>query len=257
LFLFKLILVPALIGAITLAGRRWGPAVAGWLSGFPVVTGPILFFVALEQGPQFASVTAAGALAGGVAWLSFALGYAWAATRVNWLVSLLTGLIAYLVVGLAMILSAPPFVAVAVMVAAAILLAPLLFPRLTQPIGPATSSGAELVARMVAGCLMTVAVTHLSPQLGPKFSGLFAVFPVMGIVLAAFSHRSSGNVFTIRLLRSMVYGFYAFTAFCLTVTLALNTLGTAAGFALALGISLTVHFCMLWFMRRAHRRSPA
>ena len=80
MFIFELVLVPALIGAITLAGRRWGPAVAGWLSGFPVVTGPILFFVALKQGPQFASDTAAGALAGSVAWLSFALGYAWAAT---------------------------------------------------------------------------------------------------------------------------------------------------------------------------------
>jgi len=143
------------------------------------------------------------------------------------------------------------------MVVSAILLAPSLFPRITQPIGPATSSGMELVARMVAGCLMTVAVTHFSPELGPKFSGLFAVFPVMGIVLAAFSHRSSGNVFTIRLLRSMVYGFYAFAAFCLTVTLALKPLGTAAGFVLALCISLTVHFGMLWTMRRAQQRSPA
>lgn len=249
--------MPALIGAITLAGRRWGPAVAGWLSGFPVVTGPILFFVALEQGPQFASVTAAGALAGGVAWLSFALGYAWAATRVNWILSLLAGLFAYLVVGLTMIISAPPFVVVAAMVAAGILLAPFLFPRVTRPIGPATSSVAELFARMAAGCLMTVAVTHLSPELGPKFSGLFAVFPVMGIVLAAFSHRSSGNVFTIHLLRSMVYGFYAFTAFCLTVTLALNPIGIASGFALALWFSLTVHVGVLWFMRRAQQRHPA
>ena len=249
--------MPALIGAITLAGRRWGPAVAGWLSGFPVVTGPILFFVALEQGPQFASVTAAGALAGGVAWLSFALGYAWAATRVNWILSLLAGLSAYLVVGLIMIISALPFVVVAAMVLAGILLAPFLFPRLTQPIGPATSSAAELFARMAAGCVMTVAVTRLSPVLGPKFSGLFAVFPVMGIVLAAFSHRSSGNVFTIRLLRSMVYGFYAFTAFCLTVTLSLNVIGTASGFALALCFSLAVHFGVLWFMRREQQRHPA
>jgi hypothetical protein len=155
-----------------------------------------------------------------------------------------------------MILSAPPFVVVAVMVVAAILLAPFLFPRITQPIGPATSSSMELVARMVAGCVMTVAVTHFSPELGPKFSGLFAVFPVMGIVLAAFSHRSSGNVFTIRLLRSMVFGFYAFAVFCLTVTLALNALGTASGFALALCLSLTMHFGVLRFMRRALQRNP-
>jgi hypothetical protein len=107
---------------------------------------------------------------------------------------------------------------------------------------------------MLAGGAMTVAVTHLSPVLGPKFSGLFAVFPVMGIVLAAFSHRTSGNIFTIRLLRSMVYGFYAFIAFCLTVTLGLHVMAVGVAFSLALCISLTVHFGVLWFMRRARQR---
>ena len=221
------------------------------------MTGPILLFVALEQGAQFASVSAAGALAGGLAWLSFALSYAWAATRVPWLLSLLAGLSAYLVVGMAMVISAPPFPLIVVMVVAGVLLTPFLFPRLTQPIGPANSSSVELCARMVAGGMLTVSVTHLSPVLGPKFSGLFAVFPVMGIVLAAFSHRASGNIFTIRLLRSMVYGFYAFTAFCLTLTLALNAMGVGTAFSLALCISLTVHFGVLWFMRRAPQRHPA
>jgi hypothetical protein len=254
LLIFKLVVVPVLIGAITLAGRRWGPAVAGWLSGFPVVTGPILLFVALEQGPEFAAVTAAGALAGGLAWMSFALGYAWAATRVSWLFALFASLCAYLVVGVALILAAPPFALVVAMVAAAVVLAPLLFPRIAQPVGRATSSSAELFARMLAGGAMIVVVTHLSPVLGPKFSGLFAVFPVMGIVLAAFSHRTSGNIFTIRLLRSMVYGFYSFIAFCLTVTLALHAMAVGVAFSLALGISLAVHFCVLWFMRRTRQR---
>ncbi len=257
LFIFKLALVPALIGAITLASRHWGPAVAGWLSGFPIVTGPILLFVALEQGPQFASVTAAGALAGGLAWLSFAISYAWAATRMSWLVALLISLSAFLVVGMALVVSAPPFALVVAMVVVAVVLAPLGFPRLTQPIGRAASSSIELVARMIAGGVLTVSVTHLSPALGPNFSGLFAVFPVMGIVLAAFSHRASGNVFTIRLLRSMVIGFYSFTAFCLTVTLSLPEIGIAGGFTLAFCFSLAVHFCTLWFMRRTRQRVPA
>lgn len=221
------------------------------------MTGPILLFVALEQGPQFASGTASGALAGGLAWLSFAISYAWAATRISWLLALFIGLAAYLVVGMAVVLSTPPFALIVVMIVITVLFAPLLFPRLTQPIGRAASSSIELCVRMVAGGALTVAVTQLSPMLGPKFSGLFAVFPVMGIVLAAFSHRVSGNIFTIHLLRSMAYGFYAFTAFCLTVTLALPAIGIASGFTLALCFSLAMHFCVLWFMRRTRRRLPA
>jgi hypothetical protein len=189
--------------------------------------------------------------------MSFALSYAWAATQMSWLLALLIGLSCYFVIGMVLVLSAPPFALIVVMVVVAVVLAPLAFPRLTQPIGPAAASSVELCARMVAGGVLTVSVTHLSPMLGPKFSGLFAVFPVMGIVLAAFSHRASGNIFTIHLLRSMVFGFYSFTAFCLTVTLALNAMGIAAGFALALCFSLAVHFCTLWFMRRSRQHAPA
>jgi hypothetical protein len=52
----------------------------------------------------------------------------------------------------------------------------------------------------------------------------------------------------------MVFGFYSFTAFCLTVTLALPEIGIGAGFALALFFSLTVHVGVLWFVRRSRRR---
>ena len=189
--------------------------------------------------------------------MSFAISYAWAATCMSWLLALLISLSAYLIVGMALVLSAPPFALVVAMIVVAVVLAPFVYPRLTLPIGPAASSPTELWARMVAGGVLTVSVTHLSPVLGPEFSGLFAVFPVMGIVLAAFSHRASGNIFTIHLLRSMVFGFYAFTAFCLTVTLSLPSIGIAAGFTLALCFSLAVHLCTLWFMRRTRPRAPA
>ena len=210
--------------------------------------------MALEQGAQFAAITAAGALAGGLAWMAFAIGYAWAALRLPWVLALLISLCAYLAVGMALIWSAPPFASIVVLIVVAVVLAPRLFPRITQPIGATRFSSIELCARMIAGGAVTVGVTHLSPVLGPKFSGLFAVFPVMGIVLAGFSHRASGSIFTIHLLRGMVSGFYAFTAFCLTIALGVRFGGIAAGFTLALCLSLTVHFCVLWIMRRTRRR---
>jgi len=74
--LLKLFLVPALIAVVTFAGRRWGPAVAGWLSAFPIVAGPILWFVALEQGAEFAAVAAVGTLVGVLAILVYGICYA-------------------------------------------------------------------------------------------------------------------------------------------------------------------------------------
>ena len=242
---FKLTLVPALIGGITLAGRRWGPGIAGWLSGFPVVTGPILLFVGLEQGPQFASMTAAGALTGGIAWLAFAIAYSWAAMHMSWFAALAVGLAAWMSLGVALVYVAPPFVAVIVTIVVAVLLAPRLLPRPAPSTPAGDSSPVEIYARMIAGGAMTVAVTRLSPMLGPNFSGLLSVFPVMGIVLAAFSHRASGGAFAARLLRGMVSGFYAFTAYCVTVALAVPRVGVAWGFLLTLCLSLITHFCIL------------
>src|SRR5207253_534085 len=49
--LAKVVLTPLLIAAATLAGRRWGPAVGGWLAGLPLTSGPVSVFLALEPGP--------------------------------------------------------------------------------------------------------------------------------------------------------------------------------------------------------------
>jgi hypothetical protein len=253
LLILKLILVPALIGGITLAGRRWGPGVAGWLSGFPVVTGPILLFIGIEQGPVFAADTAAGALAGGIAWVGFALGYAWTAMRTAWYLALVTALVCWLVPGVLLVHAALSLAWTVALLVIGIVSVPFLLPRAGEPGRGARTSNAELATRMAAGGLMTLLVTRLSPLLGPDYSGLLAVFPVMGIVLAAFSHRASGNLYTIRLLRGMASGFYAFTSFCLGVALVVPRLGVAAGFAVALVFSLAVHCCALWLMRRRQR----
>ena len=55
MLLLKLLVIPGFLLLISLAGKRWGPSVAGWLSGLPVVVGPILFFLAIEQGQLFAA----------------------------------------------------------------------------------------------------------------------------------------------------------------------------------------------------------
>src|SRR6184192_563504 len=58
----KLVLTPALIAIATLAGRRFGPSIGGWLVGLPFTSGPVSLFLALEQGTSFAAAAALGAI---------------------------------------------------------------------------------------------------------------------------------------------------------------------------------------------------
>ena len=64
LFALKLCLVPVLVGAVTLATRRWGPRIGGWLTALPVIAGPTLCFYAIEQGSEFARRAAGATLVG-------------------------------------------------------------------------------------------------------------------------------------------------------------------------------------------------
>jgi hypothetical protein len=83
----KLVLTPVLVGTASLAGRRWGPVVSGWFVGLPLTSGPIAFFLALNNGVAFAAATAVGTLAGAISQAAFCLAYGWLALRCGWLVT--------------------------------------------------------------------------------------------------------------------------------------------------------------------------
>jgi hypothetical protein len=97
----ELTLVPTFLLIVSMSGKWWGPSIAGWLAGLPVV----------------ASIIAAGA----------------------------------------------PF------------------------------TRADLIGRMLAGALLTVLITAVSGYVGSKWSGLLAVFPLLGSVVVVrrlqYSHR--------------------------------------------------------------------
>lgn len=246
-FVLKLLLVPSLIALVTLAGRRWGPSVAGWLSAFPIVAGPILLAIALEQGSDFAAVAAAAnTLLAVLAIVVFSIVYARIALRpgAGVALSLCVALPAWgLAVAVLQGVQLPVWLAFgAVMVA--LLAAPRLIGSAFAPSSPPVAANArparDLPWRMLAGAALTVAVTQAAGGLGPKLSGLFAMFPVMSTVLVGFSHRASGPGFAVALLRGMVGGYYAFAVFCLVLALLLPGRAPGLPFVLATACALAV-----------------
>ena len=76
LLILKLLVAPGLVAGVTLAVRRWGPAIGGWLSGMPVVAGPVLVFITIEQGAAFGAQAAHATLAGLIGTIAFTVVYA-------------------------------------------------------------------------------------------------------------------------------------------------------------------------------------
>lgn len=250
ILLLKLVLVPALVALVTLAGRRWGPAVAGWLSAFPVVAGPILFFIAVEQGAMFAAQAAVGTLSAVLGMLAFGLSYAWAATRYTWPWSLSLAYVGYAAAVFLLDWWNATLPTAVQGVLAGLWLAPRLYPALAQAAGPAVKPPGDMMLRMGLGALLVVLVTYFAASLGPALSGILAMFPVMGTVLVLFTHRSAGAAAAIQLLRGMVLGFYSFATFCAVLAWTLQVLVIGPAFLWAIAAAALVQLLSrLWLGR--------
>ncbi len=238
--MLKLLLVPAFLLLVSLAGKRWGASVAGWLAGLPVVAGPILLFLAVERGEVFASTAAAAALSAVFASVAFSVAYSHAAQRMSWAASILLALPIW--AAAAYFLSLLPSNPISSLLVSLLTLfvAPRLFPATLDRPSVHVVSTTELVCRMVAGAALTMAVTIGAGRFGSTWSGVLAVFPVLGIVLAVFSHRTEGPAFVAALLRAMATGLYSFTAFCFTLSFALPYLGESRAFTVAAVLAIMV-----------------
>ncbi len=253
----KLTLVPAVLLAVSLAGKRWGPSIAGWLSALPVVAGPILYLLTLEQGPHFGSIAATlsmSAIAGSEA---FNFAYGWTCRFHGWVVSVTVALIVwcFVALGLSMLPVSTPIALLCGL--GATLFSQMFLPRSRfAAIGKALRRS-DIATRMLAGAILTLAVTSLASVAGPRWSGLLAVFPLLGIVLSASSHRASGPEFVISMLRGMVLGRFAFAAFCLVLAVWLPTGNTNLVFMAASVVSLAVHGVSKTLMPSAPLTVPA
>jgi len=245
--LLKLIVTPLLIGAASLAGRRWGETVSGWFIGLPLTSGPICWFLALEQGTGFAAAAARGCLAGAAAEAGFCLAYGVAARNGGWLRSIAAGTLAYAMCAALLQLAAVPLWLLAPIVCATLAIALWLMPRLDSgrpqlPVPPFW----DLPARMIVATALVMVLTGLAPLLGARLSGLLATYPLFGAVLAAFAHHLSGAAAAGRVLRGLLIGLFGFTGFFLLLALTIEPIGSAGAFAMATALALAIQGVSLW-----------
>lgn len=241
----KLVLTPLLIGAASLAGRRWGQAVGGWLVGLPLTSGPVALFLALEQGAGFTAAFAFGSLAGALAEAAFCVAYGWSARR-GWPVALAAASATFAVAGVAVQRLTWPLPVLASVAVVTLLVARRLMPRG----GASPSSTApprwDLPARMVVTTALVVALTGLAPVLGARVSGVLATFPVYAASLAVFAHRE-GAAPALDVLRGLLLGLFAFAGFFVVLSGLIERLGVAGGFLVATGAALAIQATSLAF----------
>ena len=280
MLLLKLLLVPGLVAAVTLAVRRWGPAVGGWLAGLPVVAGPVLVFYAIEQGDAFAAQAAHATLAGLIATVAFAVVYARCSVRVPWYGCVVLGWTAFAATILVLYALQPALVPSLVSLVVATMLGRHALPsrvrfvprqardalslskgaepglRTEADVGrvpPKADPPGDLAIRLVATAALVLVLTGLAERLGATLSGLLNAFPVLTTIIAAFTHAQRGRAAVVAFLNGYLQSVVGFGLFCVVMAVTLVPFGLALAVLAALLGQSVVPAWMLWRLTQSRR----
>lgn len=242
----RLALAPSLVGLATIAARRWGVAAGGWAAATPVVAGPVLLVFASDHGERFGSQAASSATVGLVSLAIFTTVYARTArSGLAWPLCLLSGWAAFIVTTI-------PLSFLAIPTPFALLLALAGFALCRKALGEGASvagSGRRLPAdiplRMLAAFALVLVLSVVAGTLGPRTSGLIAPFPIIGSVMAAFTHVTRGRESLHAYTEALLRGLPSFALFTATVAVALEPLGTGGAFLLATLVSAMSHTTLI------------
>lgn len=226
-----------LIGTASLAGRRFGHEISGWLVGIPFTSGPITLFLYLDHGASFAANAALGSMVGVLATAAFAVEFSAVARRGLHIVGSFTaGLLAFGLIGAAAqdvaIAPIPLYAICAVVLIVAIRLVP--DPGVTASV---PLPRWDLPARMILATVLVLLITGVASALGPRLSGLLATIPLYASILAGFGFQLVGPAAAIRVWRGLLFGLFGFGAFYLVLAAGLESVGV---WALAAAIAAAV-----------------
>ena len=231
--LLKFILTPLLVAFTTLASRRWGPTVGGWLVGLPITSGPVSVFLLIEQGNDFAVASAHSTLNGVISVVAFSLTYERVSRKFKWPLATFAGLAGYFAVIALFSQAYLPLYASSALALGAITLGYRAVPPTIDAVNTLVAPAWDLPFRMIAATIIVVAITTVSGFLGPQISGLLSTFPASICVMSAFSHYLHGTLAVRKFEQGVIVGSYAFAVFFIVAVPALQAWHPVAAYLAA------------------------
>jgi len=254
--ILKLSLIPLVVWLATVAGRRFGHAVTGWITGLPLIAGPISIYLALDPGPEFAAKTGHSILQCTAGSAAHCLAFGLAAPRFGWFGSLMCAWATFLVVAWAISATWFPLWLAAACAFGSLAATLAFMPRVGAASGPVRIPNSEVVLRMLFALVIAAAATLLSADIGPRYAAILLTFPISGTVMPAFTRALYGADATIQLLRGFVLGLFGFTAFFIVVPLMLPRYGIVVAYTLGTAVAIATTFIITRLYARLglHRR---
>ena len=238
----RVALAPLAVGLASLAARRWGHSVSGYLGGMPLIGGPITYFLAQDYGASFAAQAATLTLAAVAGQSVYLLAFSFLSRWRRWPLSLAGGWLAFAAASAAIAWSAPSLPGAIALAVAGLAVAWTALPRPREAGGLPSVPRIELYLRLAAAFALAFGIVSGARALGASWSGVLLSVPVTGSIIPAFTLALYGPDALARVTRGIVVGLTAFSSFFAVVAGCAVALGTAASFALAALAALAAVF---------------
>lgn len=246
----KLLLIPLLMLGVSLAARIWGHRASGWLTSMPLVAGPIVIVLLIEQGPDFVGRVSVAMLMALPAIAAHVVAFSRASQHFGWVASLLSGWAAFILAALPLSLFEGSLWLGLAMTWLALAIAYAMLPRTGAPRGPVVVPRAEILLRVTSAVALMVGISYAADNFGARVSGVLMAFPIGGSVLPAFTRALHGVDATTLLMRGFTLGMFAFPVFFVGLALALPAMHPALAFAIGLVASTATHALVAQASRR-------
>lgn len=262
LFIAKLAVSIIVVLGLSMLAERAGPRVAGVLSGYPLGTAILLFFIAIEQGVHFAQESAVYALPGLIATLAFLYAYylvSRAVTHMSLLwqvpISSLASFAAFVFVSwLGQLFAFTLFEAAGALLVAMVVSIFLFRSIENVSIAQRIRITHGIVAiRAATAALIVVAISGAAAIIGPRWSGLFAGFPVTLYPMILILHVSYGIAPVHTVIRNFPRGMGALLIYIVMVSFTYPQFGIGVGTLLAFAaatIYLVGYSSVVWWRNR-------
>lgn len=228
---------------VSFAGRVWGPVISGLLGGLPVIVGPILMFLYLDHGINFAASAALGSLAGVSSLALFCFTYAWTSQKFGVATSLGAGVTVFFLFTYIFLLWQLAPTSNLLLALGLIFLASRLFPNVRQQKLAYAVPNCEIAFRIIAAAILVSIITYTSSAIGPRLSGLLAPFPVVGTILTGFTHGFYGHDAAVALLKGFLKGLVGMAFFdYMLIVLSKQSIDFSLVFVLSACIALVTSY---------------
>ena len=254
----KMAVTAVFVVAASVMAERSGPLIGAMIATLPIAAGPSYVFLALDHDAQFIAQSTISSLASHAATGLLDITYVLLAQRHSLAVSLGGALAAWIASAVAVRSVAwNVWTAIALNIVTYTMCVTVAerYLHVKMPLITRRWFDVPLRALLVA-CLVGTVVT-LGANVGPRVTGIFAVFPIVMVSLMLIMHPRIGGPANAALLANTMVGLVGFGLCVLTLHVAAVPLGAPLALTAALAVSIIANITIWLFRRHGHARRMA